>query len=533
MYNDDTRAADAVRRHSELKGLRAPLEPLWQDAARRCLPMQSDILGGRDAAALAGMSDNFDATAMIALGKFAAAIESVATPRNAKWHNLSPADPELAEDPEVMRYCEQVRDILFAVRGAHAANFATSAYDVYRMLGVFGHGAMFVHHEVGRGIRYMPIPARELWIDQDAAGVVDTVHREYNLTVQQAVKEFGDELPESIRSLAGRKDAQYRKLGFLHCVFPNPDFDPKRQDARGKRFLSLHLLQNGSKVVHTSGFRTMPYLVPRYETMPGSPYGFGPALTILPEIKMVNEMGKTIIRAAHLATSPPLLLRDDNLLAPFSVTPDSLNYGGLDNQGAPTVRPLETGQRLDIGIEFLQTRQTVINDAFLVTLFQILIEQPSMTATEVLQRANEKGVLLAPVMGRIQAELIGPMIARELDILFDMPGLLPEAPPSLVNTGGLLDVQYASPLAKAQQSGESLGVMRMLEALAPLAQVDPTIFDNINADEAAKAIAKGCDAPARVLRTPDEVTQIRAQRQAAAAAAAQAGGEEASGGQGG
>ena len=42
-----------------------------------------------------------------------------------------------------------------------------------------------------------------------------------------------------------------------------------------------------------------------------------------------------------------------------------------------------------------------------------------MTATEVLERAREKGALLAPTMGRQQSEALGPMIEREIDILVE------------------------------------------------------------------------------------------------------------------
>ena len=517
----DSVASTCLRKQRSMEQQRARLEPLWQDAARRILPVQADISGDYDPEERIRMDHNFDSTAMLALGKFAAAVESIVTPRNAKWHNLVPSNPELKEDIEVLRWCEEVRDILFTMRERKRANFASAAQDVYRMLGVFGHGAMFIDHEKGRGIRYMSIPTKELWIDTDAAGMLDTVHRKYTLTVRQALEAFkGDDLPDEITSIQARGGDLDKKLTFLHCVYPNPDFDPERVDTKAMPYRSVHLLQQGKKVVRDSGYRTMPYMVPRYETIPGSPYGFGPGLLMLPEIKMVNEMGKTIIRAAHLATAPPLLVKDDDILSAFSVIPDTLNYGGIDEQGRPTVRPLETGQRFDIGIEFLASRQTVINDAFLVTLFQILVDQPQMTATEVLQRANEKGELLAPTMGRMQTEFLAPQIERELDIMAGIPGLLPEMPPQLMEAGGLISVEYSSPLAKTMQSGEALGILRLLEALIPMAQFDPGVMDTINPDEAAKELSKAYNVPASVLRSPDEIAAIREQKAQAAQAQA-------------
>lgn len=506
-------ARRCLRRQAKLERKRAPLEPLWQEAARRILPLRADITGERPPEERGRTDHLFDSTAMLALGKFGAALESIATPRNTKWHNIVPADPALADNVEVMRYCEAVRDALFSLRARPGANFVSAAQDVYRSIGVFGHGAMLIDHKVGVGMRYISIPAKELWFDVDAAGVLDTAHRKYTLTPREALREFAhDELPEDIRRLAGTRDEKDLDLEFLHCVFPNPDCDPERDDAAAMRYASVHIYGRGKRIVRKSGYRTMPYVVPRYETMPGTAYGFGPGLLALPEVKMVNEMGKTLIRAAHLTVAPPLLVRDDDLLESFSVGPDALNFGGLDESGAPAVRALETNRRLDIGLDFLRSRQLVINDAFLVTLFQILVEQPQMTATEVLQRANEKGVLLAPTMGRLQEEMLGPCIAREIDALSRVPGVLPDPPEEIVLSGGLVDVEYASPLAKSMQAGGALGIVRLLEVLMPLAQVDPGVLDIINPEEAARVIAKAYDAPARALRSPEEIAAVKMHR---------------------
>ena len=155
-------------------------------------------------------------------------------------------------------------------------------------------------------------------------------------------------------------------------------------------------------------------------------------MIVLPDIKMLNEMSKTVIRAAHKTVDPPLLLHDDGVLGLSrggrpNLDPGALNVGGIDDQGRPKVLPLQTGARPDLGLELMEQRRKVINDAFLVTLFQILVEGPAMTATEVLERAKEKGALLAPTMGRQQSEALGPMIERELDILARVPGALPHA----------------------------------------------------------------------------------------------------------
>src|SRR4029077_1707786 len=100
--------------------------------------------------------------------------------------------------------------------------------------------------------------------------------------------------------------------------------------------------------------------------------------------------------------------------------------------------------------------RTLIGDAFLVTLFQILTETPQMTATEVIERTNEKGILLAPTVGRQQSEYLGPMIERELDVL-GAQGLLPPMPPRLKEAKGEYQVVYTSPFSRAMRAQEAAG----------------------------------------------------------------------------
>ena len=138
-------------------------------------------------------------------------------------------------------------------------------------------------------------------------------------------------------------------------------------------------------------------------------------MNVLPDIKMLNEMSKTVMRAAHMVTAPPIMLSDDGALQQFNLRPNALNFGAVDDQGRPRAIPFQSGGRVDIGLDMMNQRREIINDAFFVTLFRILVEEPQITATEAMLRAQEKGQLLAPTMGRMQTELLGPCVERELD----------------------------------------------------------------------------------------------------------------------
>jgi hypothetical protein len=320
---------------------------------------------------------------------------------------------------------------------------------------------------------------------------------------------------------AARKDSYClektpeRPFEFLHCVKPNDERNPRRRDYRGMPYISYYVALDERTLLQEGGYSSFPYSISRYVTAPKEVYGRSPAMTVLPDIKMINEMSKTVIRAAHKIVDPPLLLQEDGVLQAFNTRPGALNYGGVDDQGRQVVQALQTNARVDIGMDMMEQRRRVINDAFLITLFQILVETPNMTATEAMLRAQEKGALLAPTMGRQQSEMLGPLIERELDIL-GRSGILPPMPEALLERGGEVDIEYVSPLNRSQRAEEGVAILRTLESVIPLAQLDPSVMMIFKADEIARQLADINGVPAKILRSPEEMqAMMEEQRQQA------------------
>jgi hypothetical protein len=511
----DSRADEIIRRQEHLSNQRVLFDSHWREIAERLLTRENHFRVTRTP------GDKrtelvFDSTATLALERFAAAMESMLTPRTQRWHKLRIEDPDLKDDPEVKDYLDEVTQTLFAVRYAPRANFASQAHEAYMSLGAFGTSAMFIDDLVGRGIRYRAINMSEVFIAENYQGRIDTVYRKFSMTVRQAAQRFGEQVLSERQKAALEKQPDLM-FDFIHAVAPREDMDIYRADYRGMPFASCYVNLEGRTIASEGGYQTMPYAIGRYVTSPREVYGRSPAMTVLADIKMLNEMSKTTIRAAHKAVDPPLLLQDDGALQAFDLRPGALNYGGVDEQGRQLVHPLQSAARIDISLEMMDQRRRVINDAFLVTLFQILVESPQMTATEAMLRAQEKGALLAPTMGRQQSEFLGPCIERELDILA-RAGVLPPMPPQLADAGGLVEVEYQSPLNRAQRADEGVAILRTLESLTPLAQIDPSVMMVFDPDATARELAEINGVPQKVLRTKDQVAAMQAQQAEAAQA---------------
>jgi hypothetical protein len=517
----DSRAEDLFKKQGQMEQDRVTLDAHCKEVAERCLPRQDNFLSASQVEGEKRTEKIFDATAVLALDRAASAIDSLITPATQQYHRLEPEDDRLLEDRETVIFLEKLNRFLFRMRYRAIANFASQAHECYVSLMAFGTQGLFIDDlvDIGmRGTRYKSTALSELYIAENSHGIVDYVHRKFPLSARAAVQKWRGRVPEKIQKEAELNP--FKKFEFLHCVKPNEEVIKGRRDYTGMPFRSYFASYEGKSIVGEGGYRTMPYAVSRHVTAPRETYGRSPAMMVLPDIKMVNEMEKTTIRAAHKVVSPPLLLYGDGILSAFSTRPDAMNYGGVDEQGRQLVHPLKTGANLPLVFEMSEQKRKLINDAFFVTLFQILVQNPQMTATEALIRAQEKGQLLAPTVGRQQSELLGPVIAREIDIAA-MSGMLPPMPPKLARAGGSIKAVYTSPLTRLRRAEEGVAIIRSIDSVTPLLEIHPEILDNVDTDEMLRRMWEINGAPADVLRSPTDVATIRAQRQKAQAEAAE------------
>lgn len=502
-------AADILRDQSAMEAQRYNFDTTNQRIADLILPgsalfTQQTVVQGqrRD-------QFTFDSTGALALNKFSAAVESILTPRTNRWHGLGPLDDNLTKIPAVRLYCEAWTDILFRARYQPAAGFTYATAETYQSLGAFGNGCIFLDDQIGQNLRYRGLFVGEVWVGCDFSGTIDRVHRKLTLNARQAKAKFGDKVPESIAKAAEKNPEQ--EFEFIHCVKPRKDgYDPSRRDYRGMKYASYYVATGFNELVSEGGYRTMPYLCSRFSTAPREVYGRGPASILLPTLNTTNEQSKTLLRAGQRAVDPPIMTVDDDALETFNMRSNAINRGFIGPNGEPLAVPFNAGANIPWGMEMIQDSRQIINDGFYVTLFQILAEQPNMTATEALLRAQEKAELLGPSIGRQQAELLDPCIVRELDLLGRVPGLGPQMPPELEEAGGLLAVKYSSPLDRMQRAAEGVGILRWLESVTPLSQVKPEVLDVANWTEMSRGLAEIQGVPEKYMRSEEAVAEAGA-----------------------
>lgn len=488
---------------SEMEAVRGNWESMWEHVARLVLP-RSDDFRSKHSPGTQRNQRQYDAFPMAALDKFAAVLEAGLMPRTANWHKLTTGDEDLDEQHDVQVYLDELNQTLWDTRYSPKANFASQAHEYRIGLGAFGTGCMLVEAREGGGVQYKSIHLSEIFIGENWEGMIDTVHRKFMLTARQAVQTFGKDTPEKIlkKYQAGNHGDRFE---FIHAVMPREDRDRTRLDGAGLPFVGFYIYSDGSQVVREEGFHEQPYIVSRYALSSREVYGRSPAIMMLPDISMLQEMRRTTIEAANMAVDPPVLLPDD-AISEFDLSPGARNYGATDEQGRALAHPWNPGVDVRLGLDMIRDTRDQIDDGFLGATFRALVDNPQMTATQALLIAQKEGQLTAPVVGRQQSEWLSPLVKRESGILFrqgrhpSMPAVLQDR---LQETQESLIIEYVSPMVRAARSEEAVSLSRTFEALAPWAQVDPTVYDEFDMKEVARIMSEVNGVPAKALKSPE------------------------------
>jgi hypothetical protein len=490
-----------LSRYEKLEGQRQNWETHWQEVADYMQPRKADVTKQR-ARGDKRMEQVFDSSPIQAVELLAASLHGMLTNPSTPWFTLRFKDEEIENEDEAKLWLEASTDAMYTA--FNRSNFQQEIFELYHDLITFGTAAMFIEEDDDDIIKFSTRHINEVFIAENDKGRIDTIYRRFKISARAAMQKFGEAVSSDVQS-AFKKDP-YKEVEILHAVYPRTDFNPNKKDKKNMPFESVYIEFKNGNELSVSGFREFPFVVPRYLKASNEIYGRSPAMTALPDVKMLNEMCKTTIKAAQKQVDPPLLVPDDGFLLPVRTVPGGLNFYRSGTRDR--IEPLNIGANNPLGLNMEQQRRDSIRAVFYVN--QLMMQDgPQMTATEVIQRNEEKMRLLGPVLGRLQSELLKPLIDRVFAILL-RNNMLPAAPEFL--SGRDIEIEYVSPLAKAQKSTELQSIMRAVEILGSLANVAP-VFDYVNFDNLVKHLADIVGVPQKILKTQ---SQVNAERQQAA-----------------
>jgi hypothetical protein len=410
-----------------------------------------------------------------------------------------------------------------ATRELARSNFYAMVNIDYEQCGIFGTGMMFAEAGKKTALNFRQFKPWFITIEEDDEGIVDSVHREFELTTRQAVQQFGIEnVGPQIAKAFGEPAQLSKKWKFLHACFPRDDSKrlKGKKTADNKPIASVYIAMDDKCCCEVGGYDEMPYLCSRFKSW-GAPtcWGYGPAYLALPDVREINYVMQYRDALAELKAVPRLLYPDNlegdvDLRAGGVTTYDTSVQNGKPEEWM-TVADDQSAEK-----NVLEKRDA-INRMFYVNMFTMLeqLADKKMTAYEIAQRLAEKLEQFTPVFDRRVTEFLNPLLNRVFGLLYRQ-GKFGQAPQSLfvpVDGGkglalALPVVAITSRISMAMKALQNTAIVNTLSVIQPVAQQKPEIMDNFDWDKIARTLARNYGTTPDLLMPLKEMAKIRTQR---------------------
>lgn len=499
------------QRWESLKQERASWDSHWKDISEHVLPRAGRFF-------LTDRNDGkrrhnkiYDNTGTRALRTLAAGMMGGLTSPARPWFRLSTADPDLAKAAPVKLWLSDVTRVMLEI--FQKSNTYRALHAMYEELGAFGTAAAVVLPDFNNIIHIYPLTVGEYAIATDFQGNVNTLYREFEMTVAQMVGEFGMEnCSKRVRDLHTRGSLDVW-VPIVHCIEPRVDRDPTKRDPQNMAWRSVYFeagCERG-KYLRESGFKRFPVIAPRWATSGGDIYGNSPGMESLGDVKQLQHEQLRKAQGIDYKTKPPLQVPTGMKNMEIDTLPGGVSYVDAANPSAGIRTAFEVNLDLSHLLMDIQDVRERIRGAFYADLFLMLANStsPQMTATEVAERHEEKLLMLGPVLERLQNELLDPLIEITFEAMIEA-GVLPEPPQEL--QGGNINVEFVSMLAQAQRAVGVNSIDRFVSAVGAVAQVKPEVLDKVNADKWADLYGDMLGVDPSLIVPDEEVANIRQQR---------------------
>jgi hypothetical protein len=464
----------------------------------------------------------YDRTAIGASRTLAAGLMSGMTSPARAWFRLKLHDPALMDVGPVKTWLHQTAALLREIFAS--SNTYRVLQQGYMELGLFGTWAAVVLPDYENVIHCYPMTIGEYAVATNYRGVVDTLCREFEMTVGQMVGQFGiDNVSQTVRNLF-KRGALNTWVPVVHLIEPNPGRDVTKLDAKNMRWSSTYMetaQQNSSQFLSESGFPRFPVLAPRWDTTGNDVYGSSPGMEALGDVKQLQHQQLRKSQAIDYQTNPPLQVPVAYKDAAKDRLPGGIMFVDAASAGGGVRTAFEVN--LDLGAlreDILDVRQR-IQSAYYEDLFLMLANdtRSGITATEVAERHEEKLLMLGPVLERLHNELLSPLINLAFHYASDA-GILPPIPDVL--RGKDVSPEFISTLAQAQRVVSAQGTDRLLATLGSMAQMWPSVRFKIDPNKVVDDYADNYGVNPDIIVPTAQAEDAAAQEQKAQAAQATA-----------
>lgn len=507
-------------RRGALTKERSSFIPHWQEISEFISPRTSRYLrSDRNKGDKVGQKI-INETATLALRTLESGLMAGMSSPARPWFVLGPHDPGMKEFGPVKEWLDTVSRMMREVFSR--SNIYSILPKAYGSLGGYGTAAFGVVEDEKEVIRCYPFPVGSFMIDTNERMTVDTIYREFSMTVRQLVAKFGLEACSlSVRALWDR--GSYGEwVDVVHAIEPNFAKLVGKANSRDKAYLSVYYEAGKDKErpLSVKGFDEFPAISPRWYVNGEDAYGSRcPAMDALGSVKALQLEELRKYQAIDYHVRPPQAA--DATLR--NTGPDLLPGGmtwipGMNSGATGGIRPVYQTDPNAVAVltEDIREVENRIRRVFYEDLMLMLAtgENSQMTAREVEERHQEKLLVLGPMMEQQNDDLFDPLIDRTFNIMLRR-GMFPKPPDEL--QGQALRVEYISIMAQAQKLIGVASLERFVGFVGQVATFNPEALDKVDLDQAIDEYGEMTGVSSKIV-VPDQVV---AQKRAARAQAQQ------------
>jgi hypothetical protein len=513
-YNDEELADELLKHLTTLEQIRQPWEDNWQVISDLVTPRRGSFKWDANQQGNKYDTKIFDTTAIQAARTMARGLMGTSAPQTAPWFKLVYEKRSLNQDKQAAVWLEKSTRLLNHL--FDKSKLYSAMEQLFNDGGAIATSCMWiVPHPSKLQIVFRTRHMKEMYLSTNQYGEVDVIYRRYELQAREALKEFGEDAFEDAW-VKTAKESPFQTYKFVHCTYPREDKIAGKIDAINKPIASIHILEEGKKILKKSGYETNPYIPWRFELNPGEDYGTGPAWDVQTTILRINQERKDTLNLAHKIADPPMNVASENV-ADFrrNFRPKGvLTYKDENRLASPVV----LGANYPVTQDIINDDQQEIKDAFMNNFFIAMLARQGRqaTATEINELAGEKTSMLSAISSRLNSEFFNPLFDRVWDIA-QQNDWLPPLPESMAGKTGAIKVDYIGPLAQAmKRHAATQGIVGSMSNFAPFLEIYPQMADNIDPDELALQLLEGSGMPSSIIKDRsirDKERQQRAQAQ--------------------
>jgi hypothetical protein len=497
---------DIRKRFDELVSLRSNLDDTFQDIERYVVPYRGEFFSPENSEQEVNWRRRgiYDSTAPIAADLLASSIHSNLTSPMIPWFHLAFRDDTLNKEGEPKEWLEGVERQIWQT--LKESDFNMEIAETYLDLVSYGTAILFqeeISEEEWEGITFTSMPVKDCYFEHGADDKILRVYRRLKFTSLQ----LKDKFPEMDWDEKVGEDVD-TKHDVVFCVFKRPDIKAtkKMMAPSARPWGYKYIFHPTSETLEEGGYYTMPVHIPRWKKVSGSRWGHSPAFVCLSDIKQLNETVAQTSEARSKEIDPPMKSTERGVLGDLDLLPGGLT---MVTEMDELDRLLSPNPSLFRSNEEIMRLQESIRSTFYVDKLE-LKESPAMTATEVLARLDKQQRQFAPTLGRLESDLLDPIIEATYDVL-QRNGLLPLPPEGLEQAD--LDIEYIGPIPRSMKNEEAQGTSLWLGEMSGYAQAIPELLDIVDPDALARGLGLARGVPASYMRTDAEIEEIRRARQ--------------------